>query len=40
MNTCGYEISDGADDPSFAWCGKPPAHAGEHGEWYGESLPK
>lgn len=33
---CDYETSDGADDPSFAWCGKDVDHVGEHGDWYGE----
>ena len=32
--TCNYEVCDGnADDPSYAYCGHPSAHAGDHGEW-------
>lgn len=32
--TCGAETSDGnRDDPSYAYCGLPPGHAGDHGEW-------
>jgi hypothetical protein len=30
---CEREISDGADDPSFAWCGLPVSHAGDCGRW-------
>lgn len=30
---CGAEIHDGNnDDPSYAYCGLPSAHAGEHGK--------
>lgn len=31
---CHFEVSDGnVDDPSYAYCGLPHAHAGDHGEW-------
>lgn len=31
---CGHEISDGlTEDPSYAYCGHPAGHAGEHGAW-------
>lgn len=31
---CGAEISDGnRDDPSYAFCGHPRGHMGEHGDW-------
>lgn len=31
---CNYSTSDGnIDDPSYAYCGLPHNHAGEHGEW-------
>lgn len=34
MTTCGFEICDGnRDDPSYAYCGLPHGHAGEHGSW-------
>jgi hypothetical protein len=33
MPECDYEITDGADDPSFAYCGRPQDHAGDHGDW-------
>lgn len=34
LRTCGHETDDGnRDDPSYAYCGKPHAHAGEHGDW-------
>jgi len=32
--TCGFEVCDGnVDDPSYAYCGFPPGHAGDHGLW-------
>jgi hypothetical protein len=32
--TCDFEISDGCqDDPSYAYCGFPVGHGGEHGNW-------
>lgn len=31
---CRFEISDGnVDDPSYAYCGHPHAHVGDHGKW-------
>jgi hypothetical protein len=34
MTTCEYEICDGnRDDPSYAYCGEPASHAGDHGSW-------
>ena len=31
---CNFEICDGnSDDPSYAYCGLPLAHAGNHGDW-------
>lgn len=31
---CDFEIWDGnSDDPSYAYCGHPAGHAGDHGEW-------
>jgi len=33
MDRCDYETTDGADDPSFAYCGKAHGHADKHGDW-------
>jgi hypothetical protein len=34
MRNCHFEAFDGnADDPSYAYCGRPNAHGGEHGDW-------
>lgn len=31
---CGFEAFDGnTDDPSYAYCGHPAGHAGEHGDY-------
>jgi hypothetical protein len=31
---CRFETSDGnRDDPSYAYCGHPKNHAGDHGNW-------
>lgn len=31
---CNFEITDGnVADPSYAYCGHVPAHAGDHGPW-------
>jgi len=31
--SCGHEIFDGSADPSYAYCGLPDNHGGEHGNW-------
>lgn len=32
--TCNHAVADGnVDDPSFAFCGHPAGHAGDHGAW-------
>ncbi len=31
---CGFEVWDGnRDDPSYAYCGHPAGHGGDHGRW-------